>query len=118
MTKIPCYREYMSNIKILLGQRIKNLRKARGITQEKLAEIISMDITTLSKIETGRNYPQPETVEKLAKAFGVRIQDMFVIDDFETPEQFISAINDNLKYINQDKMKLKIVYDVTSSIIQ
>jgi len=43
---------------------------------------------------------------------------MFVIDDFETPEQFISAINDNLKYINNDKKKLKIVYDVTSSIIQ
>ncbi len=47
----------MENLKIKLGKRIKDLRKAKNITQEKLAEMINMDITSLSKIETGRNYP-------------------------------------------------------------
>lgn len=55
----------MNNLKIKLGQRIKSLRKNLNITQETLAELINMDITSLSKIETGRNYPQPETIEKL-----------------------------------------------------
>ena len=47
----------MNNLKIKLGQRIKSLRKNLNITQETLAELINMDITSLSKIETGRNYP-------------------------------------------------------------
>ena len=59
----------MNNLKIKLGQRIKSLRKNLNITQETLAELINMDITSLSKIETGRNYPQPETIEKIAIKF-------------------------------------------------
>ena len=58
----------MKDLKIKLGMRIKYLRKAKNLTQEQLAEKINMDITSLSKIETGRNYPQPETIEKLACA--------------------------------------------------
>ena len=67
----------MNNLKIKLGQRIKSLRKNSNITQETLAELINMDITSLSKIETGRNYPQPETIEKIANALNVDIAQLF-----------------------------------------
>ncbi len=107
----------MSDIKVNLGKRIKKLRKARSMTQEQLAELIFMDVTTLSKIETGKNYPQPETIEKLAQAFNVRIQDLFLIDKFESNDEFLSAIYENLEYVKSDLTKLKIIYDVSSALI-
>ncbi|MEE3349199.1 MAG: helix-turn-helix transcriptional regulator [Candidatus Gastranaerophilaceae bacterium] len=107
----------MNNLKIRLGRRIKNLRKSKNITQEKLAEIISMDITSLSKIETGRNYPQPETVEKLANALNVSIDKLFLFKDDFSKEEYLNEINNNIKFISNDINKLKILYSVSSSLI-
>ncbi len=107
----------MDNLKIRLGRRIKDLRKSKNITQEKLAEIISMDITSLSKIETGRNYPQPETVEKLANALNVSIDKLFLFRDDFSKEEYLREINNNIKFISNDINKLKILYRVSSSLL-
>ena len=40
----------MSDLKLKLGKRIQSLRKSQNITQEKLAEIIDMDITSLFSV--------------------------------------------------------------------
>ena len=90
----------MNNLKIKLGQRIKSLRKNLNITQETLAELINMDITSLSKIETGRNYPQPETIEKIANALNVDISQLFSFQELNTKEDYISAIHKNLSLIH------------------
>ncbi len=107
----------MDNLKIRLGRRIKDLRKSKNITQEKLAEVINMDITSLSKIETGRNYPQPETVEKLANALNVSIDKLFLFKDDFSKEEYLNEINNNIKFISNDINKLKILYSVSSSLI-
>ena len=45
----------MGNIKHLLGKRIKEIRKRRGFTQEKLAELAGIEIPSLSNIENLNN---------------------------------------------------------------
>ena len=55
----------MSDLKKLLGQRIKEIRKKRQITQEKLAQMVGIELPNMSYIETGRFYPSPETLRKL-----------------------------------------------------
>lgn len=45
------------NIKKLLGKRIKELRKNKGITQEALSEKAGIDSKHLSRIECGVNFP-------------------------------------------------------------
>ena len=63
-----------SNIKIILGENIKNLRKAKGLSQEKLAEIIGLERDSLSSIETGRSFTSSEV---LANYFNVEISLLF-----------------------------------------
>ena len=47
----------MESIKNLFGKRIKELRKERSLTQERLAELIGIDTRNLIKIENGeRNF--------------------------------------------------------------
>ena len=58
----------MAKLKELLGKRIKEIRLARNLTQEQLAEIIDIGAASLSKIEIGMNYPTDDNLEKIAKA--------------------------------------------------
>lgn len=66
----------MDNLKKLLGTRIKELRRKRGITQEKLAELINIDQRNLSNIECGITFPSKSLVS-IAKALEVELKDLF-----------------------------------------
>lgn len=63
--------------KKLLGKRIKELIKQKHISQEKLAEIIGVEPTTLSNIVTGRNYPLISTLEKILMVLDADFSDVF-----------------------------------------
>ena len=43
--------------KKLLGSRLKELRKRKGLTQEKLAELVELEPASICNIENGYNYP-------------------------------------------------------------
>jgi len=101
------------SLKTQLGKRIQNLRKSQRITQEKLAEKINMDITSLSKIETGRNYPQPETVEKIATALNINICRLFDTEENFSKNDYMEAINKNLSFIQNNEEKLKLLYKIS-----
>jgi len=58
----------MENTKELLGAQIREIRKARGLTQEQLAEMIDVEQKHVSRIESGKNYPSIDRLEKIAAA--------------------------------------------------
>ncbi|MGI6013128.1 MAG: helix-turn-helix domain-containing protein [Oscillospiraceae bacterium] len=59
----------MNNKKI--GQRIQKYREEANITQQTLAEITELSITSISNIERGLNYPTFENFIKIANAISV-----------------------------------------------
>jgi transcriptional regulator with XRE-family HTH domain len=56
-----------------LGNRIKALREARGMTQEVLAAKAAVSRGYLARLEIGRHDPTVGMVEKLARALGVKV---------------------------------------------
>jgi len=54
------------------GGLVRQLRDARGWTQEKLAREADLTVTSVSNVERGATKPSAETVEKIAAAFGLR----------------------------------------------
>lgn len=62
------------SIRLKLGKRVKELRKACGYTQEKLSELTEIDYKYLQRIE-GKNPPNVklETLERLAKVFNLSV---------------------------------------------
>lgn len=85
----------MNNIKKRLGRRIQELRKSNKLTQEQLAEKIEIGTSNISYIETGKFYPTPETLGKIAKALNVEIYELQLkpIDELRT--ELIGAIRAN-----------------------
>lgn len=59
------------------GQRIKTLRKERGLSQEDLAELSHLDRTYISGIERGIRNVALRNIEALAQALGVSIAALF-----------------------------------------
>lgn len=105
------------NLKNHLGKRIQDLRKSQKLTQEKLAEKINIDITSLSKIETGRNYPQPETLTKIATALGVDLNQLFEFEENLTATDYVNAINKNIDFIKSNDEKLKLLYKISCTLV-
>ena len=59
------------------GERIRTLRKERGLSQEDLAELCGLDRTYISGIERGLRNVALRNIDALAKALDVSISDLF-----------------------------------------
>jgi len=55
------------------GERLKQARRLRGLTQEKLARLADLSVNTVIKLETAVYQPRPETARKLARALDVSV---------------------------------------------
>ena len=66
--------------KELLGRRLRTLRKTRGLTLERLAEKASVDEKYLGNIERGKENPTIATLEKLAGALSVKINQILTFE--------------------------------------
>jgi len=65
------------NIQARFGQTLRKLRKERGLSQEKLANISGLDRTYIPSIEKGERNVSIEVIEKLAIALQIKISDFF-----------------------------------------
>ncbi|HVX01063.1 MAG TPA: helix-turn-helix transcriptional regulator [Candidatus Babeliaceae bacterium] len=59
-----------------LGKKVRELRKAKDWTQEKLEENSGLDRTYISDIERGMRNPSLKSLEKLAKALKIKVSDL------------------------------------------
>ena len=62
------------------GKRLKELREAKGLSQERFAEVLNLNSTYISRIETGKRSPSLPNIARIAQALGVPIASLF-----ETP---------------------------------
>lgn len=58
------------------NEKIQQLRKQRGLTQEELAEALFVSRTAVSKWESGIGYPNIESLKAIAKFFGVTVDEL------------------------------------------
>ena len=102
------------NKKELLGKRLRELRKRKGINQEKLAEMIEVDPPTISNIENGKNYPSLINLENLLNVLDSSFLEAFDFEHKNKKEDLLSQINEKLKN-NPDKLEdfYKIVMALT-----
>jgi transcriptional regulator with XRE-family HTH domain len=59
--------------KMTLSEKIKYLREEKGITQQKMADILNINRVTLTSYEIGRRVPDIYTLKKIADFFGVTV---------------------------------------------
>ena len=58
------------------GEKLQQLRKSRGLTQEELAQALFVSRTAVSKWESGRGYPSIDSLKEISKYFSVTVDDL------------------------------------------
>jgi len=96
----------MKTTKELLGARIKELRKARRLSQDHLSEKIKIDPKHLSRIEVGKSYPSLDAVERIAKALGVEMKDLFEFMHQVGSKELSEDIHRLLKDADEERLRL------------
>ena len=58
------------------NEKLQELRKSRGLTQEELAEALFVSRTAISKWESGRGYPNLDSLKEISKYFSITIDEL------------------------------------------
>ena len=66
-----------------MRNRLEEIRKAKGITQEELANALEVSRQTVGSLENGRYNPSIILAFKIAKFFEVSIEEVFVYEEDE-----------------------------------
>ena len=66
------------------NEKLQELRKQKGLTQEELAASLYVSRTAISKWESGRGYPNIESLKAIAKFFSVTVDDLLSSDEVLT----------------------------------
>ena len=61
-------------------EKLQELRKSRGLTQEELAEELYVSRTAISKWESGRGYPSIDSLKEISNYFSVTIDELLSTD--------------------------------------
>lgn len=93
-----------NQVKKLFGQRIKELRKEKKLTQEKLSELILMDPQHYCKMENGNHFPSLKNIIKLAEILEVNIQDLFIFKSSDE-EKELQKIKYNINKLTNKELK-------------
>ncbi len=64
-----------------MKNRLEELRKKAGITQEELADKLEVSRQTIGSLECGRYNPSIQLAFKLAKFFNVTIEELFIYEE-------------------------------------
>ena len=73
------------------NEKLQELRKQKGLTQEELAERLFVSRTAVSKWESGRGYPNIDSLKAIAGFFSV------TVDQLLSSEELLTAAEDSQK---------------------
>ncbi|MBQ8278878.1 MAG: helix-turn-helix domain-containing protein [Roseburia sp.] len=81
----------------IIGSKIRTLRKNKNMTQEELAEVLSVSPQAISKWENGQSTPDIELLPVIARYFGITMDEFFNyrLDALNYKERFIRFMVDN-----------------------
>ena len=66
-----------------MKNKIEAIRKERGIRQDEFAKCMGVSRQTISSLENGRDNPSITLAYKIAKCFGLSIEEVFIFDEEE-----------------------------------
>jgi transcriptional regulator with XRE-family HTH domain len=91
-----------------IGEQIKKIRTAKGLSQKEVALALDMDQAQFSRIEGGKTDPAFSTIEKIAGALGVQLTELVNAGDlFKEVSSYDRSLIERLSLVDQLEEKEK-----------
>lgn len=97
----------MTNLREILAYNLKKKRQNCGFSQAQLAEMVKVSTHHIATIETARNYPTLDLVERMAKALNIEIYELFInpLSALEEMEQLYKTVAANIDLLISGSME-------------
>ncbi|MGG4203769.1 helix-turn-helix transcriptional regulator [Paenibacillus jamilae] len=79
----------MTKLRNSVGERIRTIRKAKGLTQQQLAELSGLDDAYIGSVERGERNFSIDTLEKVLTALNVSISELMFSKEHMTEDETI-----------------------------
>ncbi|MCP4351048.1 MAG: helix-turn-helix transcriptional regulator [Desulfobacterales bacterium] len=104
-----------NNLLILLGKRIKSLRRFRGMTQEELGEKANINYKYLGTLERGEKQATIEILAKIADALDYDLHELLVFEHEDDVKILKKRIADMINIA--DSNQIRMIYRVVKTLI-
>ena len=103
----------MSDVAVLLGNRVRELRVARGLSQEALAESAGLSVPTLSRIERGAHDAAVNKIVAIMNALDVRADALFapVMSADDKPDRLALALRTARLLAPEDQERAAVILE-------
>ena len=97
----------MDSVQDLFGKKIKSIRRARDITQEKLADLSGLSLQYIGEIERGRRNPSLTSIEQLSQALDIPMAELFSLEEFRlAPEELRAILMRQIESADEDRLRI------------
>jgi len=93
---------------IEIGKKIKQLRNAKGISQEFLSKYLKMPIKALIRIESGEEYPPIEMIPVIADYFEVTTDEIMCMEQFDHEDKIREYAEKFQEFVESDNLRAAI----------
>ncbi len=102
----------MKDLQGVFGDHLKSLRKSKGLTQEKLAELCGISVQYLGDVERGKANATINVLGKIAQALGISVAELFDTAEFQLSTEDLRKLMSD--YISKaDNNTLRQLYGIT-----
>jgi transcriptional regulator with XRE-family HTH domain len=84
----------LESIRAILSKNLLELRHERGLSQSDLAEKAGFQMQSYNRWENGKSWPEPSTIEALARALNVPESRLFLDASLISPKVAIKVLNE------------------------
>lgn len=102
-----------------IGEKIKTVREAKNLSQKEISNMVQMDQSQYSKIENGKTDPTTNTLEKIAKALGIELSELFISDKiFKDINSADKTIMEKIRLIDMlDEKEQASIYNIVDGLV-
>lgn len=105
------------NLKKCFGQNVQKYRKHRNLTQERLAELVGVDVTSISAVETGKYFPSADNLSRIVEVLQVQFSDLFEFDSLRSNDEVFEDIISIISAFKDAKKRLNAVRNFVKTLI-
>ncbi|MCP4481274.1 MAG: helix-turn-helix domain-containing protein [bacterium] len=102
-----------------IGKNIKHFREIKKLSQKEVITAIDMGAAQYSRIENGKTEPSISTLDRISKALGVEITDLFSKDSLQDTGSFDRTIMEKVKLIESlSSEEKKTIYSILDAFVR
>ncbi len=102
-----------------IGTNIKRIREAKNLTQKEVISAIGMGAAMYSRIESGKTEPSLTSLEKIARALGIRLAELFEADDaLDEVHSYDASLMEKIQLIDSlEEPEKKMVFSFVDALV-